>query len=215
MATSIVTGDILSIRAWVVNGRQAAVNTYNFDCISVTGGAVTDQDVVNDLHTAFDSFYLSLCPPTVDYKGIQCYFAKRTGGYPNPVKNTSGAGAGTGGTTCAPLAIAGIMKYNTVFRGPGGRGRVYLPFFDAGFIGTDGEPSTAWNVLVNSWASGLLPPHTTTVGGNNVILQWGVMKKATRTTVASIHQIISAESAEKFGNMHKRGDYGRANESPI
>lgn len=214
MATALVTGDFLSIRAWTTQQAQAAVNTFNYQVITLTGGAVTDQDFVNAQNTAFAAFYKSLCPSSVDYNGIQCYFLFRTGGgsLPAPVKNIASAGPGTTGTNCVPRNAAGIMKYSAFSRGPGGRGRVFLPFVSLDYVNEGGDPNTAYDVLVNSFASSLLTPVVVTSGGSTATLSFCLFK---RSNVAASEQILQAESASKFGQMHKRGDYGRPNASPI
>jgi len=215
MAVSISVGDILSVRAWNSLGDQAAVNTYNFACISLTGGAVTDQDFVTAVAIPMQSFYTQAQSTHSVYNGCQCYFLKRSGPLPFPVKDITGAGAGIQTGTPTPRVAAFILKYNTNLRGPEGRGRVYLPFVAAVFLDNTGDPTTAWNVLANGFASVLLTPITVTSGGSSATFTWSLVKRPAGGPVTATGQIISAESAQKIGQMHKRGDYGRANASPI
>jgi len=216
MATAIVVGDVLAVRAWVSTAAQAAVNTYNFECISLTGGAVTDQDLAVAMETPCSTLYGSLCPTEVTYDGVQVYFIRRDPmNLPNPVKSVSGAGACTGTGGILPTEIAAVMKYNTVIRGPGGRGRVYLPFIAGEFKSAFGVPTNAMGVLVNSFASALLTPLVVTSGGSTATFVWVLARKFPLPTPPTTAQITFAESAQKFGQQHRRGDYGKLNLSPI
>jgi len=216
VATSVAVGDILSMRVWSVLDEQAAVNTYNYECISLGGGAVTDQDFCSTFDTGFMSpFYQALQPPTVEYRGVQAYFIKRASGVlPSPVVSTAGAHVGTHGTKPVTRNAAPILKYAAFLRGPGGRGRLYLPFVSDDYIANNGRPTNAFDVLVNSVASTLLTPIVVTSGGSTATFAWGIAKRPPGGPV-TLTQILTASSAEKVGQMHKRGDYGRANSSPI
>jgi len=216
MSTSIQVGDILSARVWASANAQASVNSYNFQAISLTGGGVTDQDFANAIDTTTANLYGPLFTPQVTYNGVQVYYLKRTPMVlPNPVKAVASAGPGTAGGSILPLQTAGILKYNTTLRGPAGRGRVYLPFISSSFLTTLGEPTTAYSVLVNSFCSAMLPPLVVTNGASTCTLVWSLVRKELLPAPPSATQIVFAESAEKFGVMHKRGDYGRLNVSPI
>lgn len=216
MATAIQVGDILAGRVWTSTAAQAAVNTYNFTCISLTGGAVTDQDFANALDAITVLLYAPLCPAEVTYDGVQVYFARRNPmNLPNPVKAILSAGACTGTGGILPTEIAAVLKYGSTTRGPGGRGRVFLPFIAGQFKSAFGVPTTAMGVLVNSFASALLSPLVVSSGGSTCTLVWSLVRKALLPTPPTDVQIVSAESAQKFGQIHRRGDYGKLNLSPI
>lgn len=217
MATQIKANDILIARVWCELDEQAAVNTYGYQCISMTGAGGLDQDLANTLDTAFATLYKAMLPPTADYRGTQVYFVNRGIGtfLPGPVQSTTGAGAGTATLPPIPRNSAAILKYKTVVRGPGGRGRVYLPFVSSDFLTTHAEPTTAFAVLLNSFASASLAPFAVGSGGNTSTMVWSLLRKTPGTLPVSTGQIVAAESAQKFGQMHKRGDYGRPNASPF
>lgn len=216
MSTAIAVGDILAGRAWLSTSAQAAVNTYNFTCISLTGGAVTDQDFANALDSICVGLYAALCTSNVTYNGIQVYFAKRTPmNLPNPVKSVSSAGPCTAAGNTLPTEVAGVLKYLTQFRGPGGRGRVFLPFVSTTHSSAFGVPTTAYDVLVNSFCSAMLAPLVLTNGGSTATLVWSLVRKFLLPDPPTSVQILQAESAQKFGVIHRRGDYGRLNLSPI
>jgi hypothetical protein len=217
MATALAVGDIISARAWLDLDEQAAVNTYNYECISKTGSGATDVQAATLLDTGLASFYRPLVPPTVEYRGVQVYVMFRAGGgfLPAPVSSVASAGVGTATGPPLPRNTAPVLKYATGVRGPGGRGRVYLPFVSDDFLATNGRPTNAFDVLANSFASSLLTPFVAGSGGNTATFAWVLLRKHKGGPPTINGQIISGESADKFGQMHKRGDYGRANASPI
>ncbi len=219
MAIGIATNDILIARAWVKLDEQAAVNTYAYRCITVTGGGVTDQDFATfiSLDLGMAAFYRALLTPASEFRGIQAYFVNRGVGVflPAPVKAIGQAGVGTTTGDPVPRNACGILKYNTVVRGPGGRGRVYLPYMAQSYVGSNGQVNAAFGTLVNSLASNMLPPIVVVNGGSSATLTWCLLHKTPGQLPTSTGEIVSAEAGEKIGQMHKRGDYGRANASPI
>jgi len=215
MATALQTGDILSQRVWSQLGSQAAVNSYNYQVASITGGAVTDVDFATALVTQTLAFYASLMADQAEYRGFQVYFLKRASGtLPQPVVNITGQGNATGGTNALPRNTSAVLKYNSFSRGPGGRGRIFLPFLPTDDMGPGGLPTAGFSTLVNSFASALLSPVVVTSGGSNATLIWSLVKKIPGFPPTA-EQIIAASAADRFGQMHKRGDYGRPNVSPI
>ncbi len=218
MSTQMATGDIMSARVWSTAGPQAAVNTYNFVVTSTTGAAQTDQQLADALDVFFAAFYLLILGNGANYNGTQIYFLKRgaPGVLPAPVKATAGAASGSGGADIVPKNTAGIMKYSTGGRGPGSRGRVFLPFIATAFMDPLGDPDTGLNTLINGFGTNLLLGVSIGTTPDTAQLKWCLVHR-TLPPVVTISQVIllNAESANKFGQLHKRGDYGRPNVSPI
>jgi hypothetical protein len=217
MSAPIGVGDILAARAWTVLDDQAAVNTYAFECTAANGAGASDNDLALAEDTIFSPFYKSICPANVVYRGIQVYFLKRLGLLTALAPVDSIAGSGACGAAGNPIArdSAPIFKYNTGLRGPKNRGRVYLPFTATSFQSADGTPTNAFAILVNSLASVLVVPQTIGSGGNTSVVQWVLLHKVRGAVPVSRGAIVNALSANKIGQMHRRGDYGRANQSPI
>ncbi len=217
MPTTIVTGDIMANRAWCTLGDQAAVNTYHYELISSTGSGCTDQDMCDAFDVLAEPFYKGLMSTTGTYDGIQTYFAYRTpmAAYPHFVRQTTNAGAGsTAGGTVPPTAAA-ILSYGTPLRGPANRGRIYLPFLSTTQMASDGRLTSGADVFINSQCTLLLPTLTVTGAGGTGTFVWVIAHKRKAPTPWTTTQITNAESSSKFGQMHKRGSYGRPNASPI
>jgi len=216
MGTAVAANDILSIRSWNVLGSQAAVNSFNWQCISVSGGGITDQDFSDAHNTTYATLHKNSMPDSAVHRGIQCYFLSRGGAFlPQPVKSIGAAGDGTIGTTAVPKNTCAILKYASAIRGPGGRGRVFLPFISADYVDATGLPAAGLAVLLNSFASFLLTPMVVTVGANSATFVFGIVARHPAPNLPTFLQAVTCEGAEKFGQMHKRGDYGRPNNSPI
>lgn len=215
MAVAMQVNDILAARIWTTLDDQSAVNTYNYECISVTGGGITDQDLSNSIDTLWATFYKGVMSIAGKYNGVQVYYVKRSGSLPSPVKTTSSAGAGLSPNPTVPPNAAAIFKYQTFVRGPSGRGRVFLPFLATANMAPDGRPTSAFDTALAAQAALVLAPLTITSGGNSATLAWVLVHRQTPPTPPTATQITQAESAGKFGQMHKRGSYGRPNASPI
>jgi len=217
VALQLAVNDLVAARAWCQLDEQGSVNTYNYLVTNVVGGGVTDQNFCDDFDTGFMSpFYQAIQPSSVEYRGTQVYFLRRTGFLPSPVSSVAGAHLGTAGTIPMPRDAAPILKYATFDRGPGGRGRLYLPFVSATFLATNGRLTAGYDTIVNAVAATLLNPITITRGAATATLSWQLVKRTHTPLLTYTSQaIITAASADKIGQMHKRGDYGRANASPI
>jgi len=212
MAVGLQVNDVLAIRAWCQYGTQASVNTYNFEVIASAGAGTNDQQVADDFDGLLSTFYKTYICNNAVYKGVQVYFIRRTGFLPGPTNQTSGTGAGAGGAKGLPLNTALVAKYAGVLRGPSGRGRVFLPFASATAMEADGHPTVAFTNFVEAFMTSLLTPTIVGTGGDTATLAWVLAKKGTSVTTT---QIVSVGVPNKFGQMHKRGDYGRPNSAPI
>lgn len=217
MANVIGVGDILAARAWVQLDEQGAVNTYNFTCLSKTGAGGTDQDLATALDSLFASFYIPMLSATTEYRGTQVYFLKRLGLLTGaaPVSSIANAGLGSAASYPLPRVATAVVSYNNGLRGQRNRGRIFLPFVTADFLASNGRPTVGLETLVNSFLSVMLAGFTVGGGGNTSSVVWSLLHKVKGAIPTDRGPITHAELAEKFGGMHKRGDYGKPNASPI
>jgi hypothetical protein len=217
MAAIIAPNDILAVRMWTVNEEQAAVNTFNYVCLSKVGAGPTDQDLADWADANIGSYYKSLMPPSCEYRGAQVYFLLRAGGPPLPnfVKSVAHAAVGTATGPPLPGNAAGILKYATLFRGPANRGRVFLPFISDDFLATNGHPTNGFVTLVNGMGALINANPTIGSGGNTGVMEWDIVHRPKGGPVSLRGPVATAEAGISFATMKKRGNYGRANKSPI
>lgn len=217
MPFPIGVGDLLAARFWSALDEQGAVNTLNFNCTSKSGTGASDQDLASALDAGYAAFFRSLYPNTVEYRGCQVYFLKRLGVLSSaaPVASTSNAGVGTATGPPMPRNACGILKYTTGLRGPANRGRLFLPFISTDFQATNGRPTNAFAVLLNSFGSGTVVPLVIGTSPNQSTVEWCLLHKVKGAVPINRGPITLAQSANKYGQLHKRGDYGHANASPI
>lgn len=208
---------MLAGKAWSVLDEQAAVNTYNYVCTAISGSGATDADLAAALDAGFAAFYRPLYPNTVEYRGAQVYFLKRLGllTAAAPVASLAAAGVGTATGPPMPRVSCSILSYNTGLRGPANRGRLYLPFTSTDWQANNGRPTNAFAVFANSYLTTVITPLVVGTPPNTATLVWSLLHKVNGAVPISRGPIINAQAADKFGQLHKRGDYGRANTSPI
>jgi len=217
MAIQMQVGDIMSCRAWCTSGPQAAVNTYNFQVIASTGAGQTDQNLADAIDTFFASLYIPGMSPGATYNGAQVYFIKRTPPalLPNPVFSVASAGPGTSGTNSIPKASAPLIRYSTDKRGPGGRGRIFIPFVSTIFVGPGGDPNAAWHTLVDSYCANLLVGVNLGSSPDTATLSFVLCHRPKLPTQPTAQIITACRAEDKIGTLHKRGDFGKGNLSPI
>lgn len=214
MTTPIVTGDVISVKAWCIFGAQAAVNTFNFQAVAHTGTGSTDATLATEMDLLMNAFYPTfLCDQAV-YRGVQIYFMKRSGPFPPPVSSVVSTAPGVGGTNAIPKNTAMIASYETAVRGPGGRGRLFLPYLATDGMTPQGEPSGALITFVNAFITGLLTPTVSGTGPNTTTIQWVLLKIRKGQPVVPT-ALVTGQASGKMGQMHKRGDYGKPNQCPI
>jgi hypothetical protein len=212
MARALLVGDVLALKVWTSVSEQAAVNTYNMEVIAVSGGSVTDQNVADAFSPVAATFYGTYMGNGARYDGVQVYTITPMVIPFAPANSTVASGGATGGADLLPRNTAAIMKYRAIFRGPKYRGRVFLPFAASTNTTPLGVPIAAFNTLINGWGTVLGTPIIYTNGGSTATLAWVL---AHRTTPLTVTRISVWESAGKFGQVHRRGDYGRPNLSPV
>lgn len=217
MATQLQIDDVLSTKVWSSLSEQAAVNTYNFQVVATTGAGQTDQDWANGMDLASSIFYTTFQASSVNYDGVQVYFLRRGGAIStlSPVQSTTNAGPGTGNPAALPKNTCPILKYRGELRGPSQRGRVFLPFCSIDGTTALGVPTAALNTLITGFGTTFLTPTVLGTPPNTATLRWVIAHRQPAPNPVTTSLIIQALSADKFGQMHKRGDYGRANLSPI
>lgn len=211
MTTNIASNDIIRCRVWCDDGNNAAVNTYHFRVTALTGD-VTDLEVATFLDPIFGDLtdgYPPMVANTCFYMGLQIYLITRTP-LPFPADATAARHVGTAGANCQGRQVAGMLSWQTIYAGPGGRGRTYLPFVSTSSATGDGLPSTTYLSNMESLALRLLAPLNIVGAGGTATIQLVLLKDSGGTI-----PINSFITRPKFATQKRRGSYGRLNRSPI
>jgi hypothetical protein len=213
MAVTITLGAVLQTNHWTTNGDQAATNVGHWVCNGVAGAPTTDADAAAYFASQFALAYIGLMPSQASYRGCQVRVISTT---PLPVSQLSIAGQGPGsyGSQLLPRQCAGLIALYTTLAGRQGRGRRYSPFPSAlGQQPTIDAPTASYVALLQTWgalwASSYTIPNFATSGTATV---YPVLYN--RTT--KVWTVITLEVVrEAWATQRRRGDFGRANTSPI
>lgn len=208
MAQALIVGDIVQCNVMCKTDTQLGVNTWHWLIGTITAGAPTDADFA----AACDSFlagpYKAIMPPAARYAGVAVYIINR-GAFP-PAFNTTGLGVGLRDPELLPTQTAGIITKLTNTRGRAGRGRVYVPFPYTDAMDTDGTPTGAYLGRLDAIGA---------VGASGMPFGDGVINSGTGVAVLvhkdpdgiSTKNITGFLSRKKWGEQHKRGNYGQPN----
>jgi hypothetical protein len=211
LPTTLNIGDIVAIRVWSTFENQAAVNTYNCRVTGKTGLGITDQDLAGSMDLFMSAFYPTILNNLAVYNGVQVYILNRIGPQPAAVFDNTDAGPGTGSSPAAAKGTAFVLAYTSTVRGPGGRGRLYLPFLAAAAFDNDGQPIAGAATLINAFFAAMATTFIIGTAPNQINLDWVIYHRASRT----YDFIVGGGLRKTVSNLHKRGDYGKPNVSPI
>jgi len=210
MANNLAGGQILEFRVWTNEAEQAAVNTYHYKVVTVTG-TVTDVDAAIDFDAVMAPLYKPLMQNLSNYRGTQARIISLV---PLPIAVTTSlnAGVGTAGATGLPRQCAGLISWQTALAGPGHRGRTYLPFPSSFSDTGDGQPGLTYQNDLENLANALegFGP-ITSGGGGSADVQLVLKVKAPVSPIPITDHVIR----DHWATQRRRGSFGRANVSPV
>lgn len=127
MATPMLLDEIYEIRIWCSYQQQAGLNIRHFKVTEIIGLGSTREEVIGAFSTLVAPAYLAALSTGAEYRGMSM---RRLVPGPPTVEVTTDNGRSTGSVTGDPLPsqISGVISLRTDFPGPGGRGRMYIPF---------------------------------------------------------------------------------------
>jgi len=209
MAIPIAVGELLRLRIACFQANQLAVNTVHWTVEALTG-SYTQESLADDFDGDLEGPYKAVMTNTASYYGVQLQRLA-----PDPVtasvSATSNIGIGTAGEDPLPGQVCGVIGAKTHVGGPGGRGRVYIPFPDNIFqVPLTNSPSAGYRTLLETIASRIYSPRTFVSGANSITLFPRLFHRAT-TTVTLIQE---GDARQKWGTQRRRGNYGQANSYP-
>jgi hypothetical protein len=198
------------VACYNTTNAQVSLNRYLFLCEAVAGTGGTDAQLATALDTLFAVEYKQAIANVAVYYGVKVsrYLLPAVN---RPAISIANTGAGTGGADQAPSVVCGLIKLTTTANGRKGQGRVYMPFVPTAYMTINGEPTAAYEVVLDGLATAVLGLAPVGAGGNTSTLKW-VLPAA--KTVPATALVATALAEGKFGTQHRRGDYGKLNVIP-
>lgn len=212
---ALLVNDVITFRVWSAVAEQAAVNTFHYQVVGVTGAGADLSDAAGAFDSLIASSYKLLLQNNAQYRGVQAYVNH----LPLPQAQISivNAGAGTGGTVGQSRQTCGLSKWLTDFAGPAYRGRTYWPFPPTADDSGIGVPSAPYVVDLQTITVLMFLFFTIpgTVSGSvsiRMVLKHGENKAGVTPAPTPITSLFVDPA---WATQKRRGSFGRANSSPI
>lgn len=207
MTVSIAPGDRLECKLHCSDLEQGSTNTFYLEVLTTSGASTTDLDAAIFLDSTFSGDIKNFIADTANYNGFSVRVANEL-----PLKiaqfANAGAGPGVAGAIGLPRQTSGLIQFRTDQAGPGGRGRLYMPFPPQSANQTLGQPIPAYVASLATFGSDIrtLPPITGALGGSLTtrFVLWS--KKQAR--MIPITQVFGSNA---WATQKRRGTFGRPN----
>jgi len=217
MGTPLIVGDLAQVRMWTLQAEQAAVNTWYYNVVALSGTPTTDQDIANYVDLQLAAQMKSMISTDASYRGIQVTLLQRPTNPPATVFANTRVGAGTVSPPDCPRQCCGLISWVTALSGRRYRGRFYVPFPTNGFLATDGVPTAAYQTLMSGLATDIRTitsvPNAAATGTASTVMV--IHHRPGISPTPSITAVTGQSVAAKFATQRRRGSYGRPNSSPI
>ena len=209
MPGNINVGDVMEVRSFCYGQNQLGINIGFFRVTSVTG-VPTLAGVAPGISTQLSAIYIPAISNQVSYWGVGVRLAGAGG--PAIAYDGTARGAGTQTSDLLPTVVAGIVTKRTGLAGRANRGRIYVPFPVEDFNDVDGLPTVGYMALLDAIGLWWTTAHLWATGAGDTVNTIPVIyhRKLHSTTDIADHL-----TRQKWAQVHKRGDYGRANVAPF
>jgi len=195
-------------------GEQLGLNVRHFQYIKTEGDPPPDQQVADAISGYYAERYLDLLPAIdTEYRGV--ILARET---PSPTaqiySNVEQAAGGNEQEDVLPRQVAGIITLRTGLPGPGGRGRVYVPFpYRTADSTSTYNPTGAYVAKLQALAN-LFSGDETVPNGMDPFVLTNVLK--TKKTGQIVYlPIVSSLARGYWASQRRRGTLGAANQDFI
>ena len=210
MATTIVQGDILSVKYCLYYGDQLGIMIQHYRCSGVAGGGLTDEEIARELNKQAFALLGPMTTTTTEYVG--CYVQKIV---PLPLAPTVSSGQfggfGAVASGVAPTQLSGLIQLKTAGAGRKNRGRKYMPFPYAGAVGPNGTVTLGYGSELLSLGSQLFASLVNcTVSGRTVGLNPVIYHRKTQTVI----DVSGVQVSAGWATQRRRGSHGRPNARP-
>lgn len=213
MATDIVATERYMVSTIIQFDAQAAVLNRYYKAVNPVGGGPnpTDLEFAIQFDLLAQSLYKALICNAAAYLGC---IVRRVSGTPPlelGVFTTVSSGSGTAGATAMAKQTAGLISLTADFAGKTYAGRQYVPFPATADDQGAGVPTPAYRVLCQSLLSMLLGTITLTRVGTTIDMVPCTHTRGSNFTAP----FTNGKVGRYWATQRRRGDYGKANKSPI
>lgn len=204
-----ILNQYVEIKAYTYLDNQLGINVHYGYLDAMTAGPVASAAGTNAISTYMAGLLKPIITSAALYLGVSV--RQSGGGIAGPwatVWSKTAQGYGTGGADPLPKQATGLFTKITPIGGRSGRGRTYVPFPSTTDCEPDGNPTAAYIVKLNSYATAV--SNVRPIPGLFDI-RFGLMRW---NTLASFKAVTDYSSRDRFATQRRRGDYGRVNAIP-
>ena len=209
MANPLVVGEVYSLTIGTYFNDQSGLNRVHFIITSIAGTGTTDAAFVVAFDTVVAPLYKAVMHDAATYYGTKLYRRYPAPVYA-PVIANGNQGPGTAGSVPLPTAICGMIRWGSNLKGRKGQGRIYVPF-PATTALSAGEPSGAYVVQLGALGAAISSFDLVGSGANTAAVACVIAGKTDFATPVAISRVVTPQL---WGTQHRRGDYGRLNQTP-
>ena len=207
MPHALTADATLECRIICRTAHQEGINVFHFRVDTLTGTpTVTDQDVAISLLGILADPYRGWMALPARVYAVGCKLIDGHGWSEELVYGE--ALNGTAGDVQLPTQVSGVISKKTGIMGQGYRGRLFIPFPSADYVGPDGEMNDGGQTTLTTIKDAFSNiTEFNNVGGGSALVTSVLYKVASTVRVP----ITAFQPTFKWGTQHRRGDYGRVN----
>lgn len=202
-------GDILESRFVCVAGVQVGINVRHWERTQATGGDVSNSSVGIALLNRLMPLYQAVISSVSAVSGIGI---TKIHPLPRGMESVSTFGANMGQVAgdILPLQVSGLITVRSALAGPGGRGRIYIPFPGETDNDGNGHPVITHTDRMSSLAAGYFTSLLVTEGPITNTFNARIWKRMARVAVP----VTSMTARPNWATQRRRGEFGRPNNLP-
>lgn len=208
-APQVVVGDVVEVCVYCKLEEQIAINVLHYNIDAVGGVAVEYDEVAGRIYAAIENPYRDWLTESAQFAGVGI---RRLAPLPKTIQYTR-IDPVDGNLTAftLPAQVSGLISVRTPKPGPGGRGRIYIPFGSINWADVVGNMTPDAEAQLQSIADALGP--TTT--WQEATAAWTIVATLQVSGVPSAPECDNIFATGKWATQRRRGNYGKPNALPI
>lgn len=154
---------------------QYTENVINYKVTAVTGGNLTDLQLLTALDLLIAPDYKNILPTNATYYGTKLQVIKPD--RMDPVVTTVSAGAGMVVGDSLPTQVAGVVSVKTGFAAKSKQGRMFMPATGEADSTAIAQPSAGYLAAVATLCNDIFTFNSLTIGPDTVDVAWSVYSR--------------------------------------